>query len=251
MIGQVKFDIMGRTTETVLPYEQYGLLLVNYDAPPPKPKTFRVSVEGRSGTIDMSEWAGDVFYEDRTVTIKFRDMQGRASDFITRFIGQRVKVCFYSEEPDFYYYGRVENIQEQTREHVCNLTMTIVCHPYKYPISPTTIYVPGSSGMPYNGYYIWENYQVANGGNRHFYFTLWQPTSYIYFRVSDDFPTANVDANNPCKIRVNNVDTTFSQGGVIEVPTLLRKGINDIYVYNNLTQSKTFRITLKFQNRVI
>ena len=254
MIGQVMFDIVGGVVdERVLPYEQYGLYLVSYDVPPPKPKTYRVTVEGRSGSIDMSEWAGDVFYEDRTVTIKFRDMQGRAADFISLINGQRVKVCFYSEAPDFYYYGRVEDIKETTREHVCNVTMTIKCHPFKYPlyVAASESYKVSDSGMPYTGYYQQTDVTVPNGGSWHYWFQLYQPTSYVEFSVSSDFPTANVDDNNPCKISINGIETTFDQGGIIEVTTPLHKGRNDIWVYNNLTQSKTFKVTVKFKNRVM
>ena len=49
--------------------EDYGLLLKSFDAPSPAARTYFETVDGRDGVLDMSEWAGEVLFNARTVSI--------------------------------------------------------------------------------------------------------------------------------------------------------------------------------------
>lgn len=143
MIGKCWFDVITQDTTTgndvisarIYPDQDYGLIMVEYDAPPPTPKIYRVSIEGRDGTLDLSEWEGyqQVRYNDRNVSVKFRDMNSRANAdlFVRKILGKKVYIHF-DDDPDYYYRGRCESANVVTRQHVTNISLVIACNPFKY-----------------------------------------------------------------------------------------------------------------------
>lgn len=249
MIGRVEFTLIGAQGGTVRPYEDYGMYLVSYDAPPPKPKTVEVQIEGRSGSIDLTEWAGDVFYETRMVTIKLRDMRGDATELITRLNGRRVKV-YFDDQPDWYFVGRVESMNDPTRKHVSDLTLQIKCDPWKYPRVQdlTGQYMPLST--PYSGYYRFSSV-VANGESVSWAFTLYQDISYVDLTISSEFDPENELLGNRSKIVINGVETAISQSGTVTIDTPLLAGANTIAIYNNQDGGANFTASVKFRNRVM
>lgn len=108
----------------------YGLLLVSFDAPKPKPKTYRIAVDGADGDLDMTEWAGVVRYNSRTVTAVVRDMTSLYADKLADFCAGRVVKIYHSADPARYYLGRCE-CSDKTRTHVTDMTITATCDPYK------------------------------------------------------------------------------------------------------------------------
>ena len=126
-----------RVTKTIWPREDYGLYLVNYDAPLPEVRTYRANIEGMDGTLDLTEWegAGIVRYQDRTVTVRLRDLDGRGRDFTAEMLGKRFFIHF-SDDLDHCYYGRCESIEEEVRNRVNDITMTFTCSPYRTLMSP-------------------------------------------------------------------------------------------------------------------
>lgn len=250
MIGHVMFKVMhSNTSYIVLPYEHYGILMINYDAPPPTPKTYRVPIEGRNGSIDMSAWAGDVFYDDRTITIRLRDMNGRALELENCLLGNLVHVCFDTDDPDFYYNGRVEKIDKKTRNHVTDMTLIITCDPFRYPVLADLYgYSPSLTGLPYSGY-ILLSATVNNDDDYTWTPTLYQNSAGLTLNVSG-FSAENAQENNPSKITVNGHDTIISQNGYITVADMLHKGSNTITITNNQTGTGSITASIKFQNRV-
>ena len=117
--------------DLLLPYEDFGLIMITHEISPPEPKVYRVNLDGADGDIDMTEWAGDVKYNTRTVSIAFRDMQETVYRHLLNFLlGRRVKIMF-SEDPEFYFYGRCE-YPDMTREsRVSDVTLDFVCEPYR------------------------------------------------------------------------------------------------------------------------
>lgn len=109
----------------------YGLLLKSFDAPEPKPKTYRVQVEGADGELDMTEWAGVVRYENRTVSAAFRDMQSEGyKRLVNQLLGRNCKIIL-SSDPDWYFYGRCDEAESRTRKRVTDTPLVFTCQPYK------------------------------------------------------------------------------------------------------------------------
>lgn len=249
MIGRVEFVTIGQPIATIRPQEDYGILLVNYDAPPPEAKTYKVQIEGRSGSIDLTEWAGDVFYEDRPITIRLRDFQGDSDDFITRLNGQRVKI-YFDDKPDWYYVGRIESIKNPTRKRIADLTMQIAGDPFKYPRTSDGTGQYSASSVPYSGYYRFSGL-VPNGQSITWAFELYQDISYIEMTISAEFNINNEQQNNRSKIVVTGTESVIGQNGTFTLNTPLHKGLNSITIYNNQLNDVVFTASAKFKNRVM
>lgn len=241
MMGHVIFEALRRTAAgdeatLIRPWEDYGTFLVNYDAPPPEPKIYRVDIEGRSGSLDMTEWAGDVFFNDRTVTVRLRDMLGRKSEIINALLGRRCRVQFDQDDPDYYYEGRCEAIQEQERRHVSDMTLTIVCHPFKHPVTAPHA---ESSGLPPSGV---DALTISAGESATV--TLFQDKSFASVEVSglETGETATLTINGTNYEMENNGD----QAGVYP----LRQGANSIALTSDSNESEA-EATLIYTNRVV
>ena len=253
MIGHVKITTLGAFGRDVLPQEQYGILLVNYDAPSPKPKIYRVPIEGRSGTIDMTEWAGDVFYEDRQITLNLRDMHGNADRLITDLMGRRCNVFFDRDDPGFFYQGRVESIKQQTRLHVTNITVTITCHPFKYPIYDSVTYVgyaPNSDGTPYNGTSSWRSVLLANSRYTYYDIMLYQSLSYVTI-TPIGFVASRDTGTNKTRVVLNGTTTIITGTDSITLTEPLKYGVNRLSMYNAQDSGDGIRFLAEYQNRVM
>lgn len=146
MIGKCWFELIKQNYATgrdivkgnIIPDMDYNLVMVEYDAPPPTAKTYRVDIEGRDGTLDLSEWEGyqQVRYNDRQVLIKLRDMNGveNANNFIGRMLGNIFNIHF-NDDSEYYFRGRCESVETSTRQHVTDISMVFTCHPFRYSIS--------------------------------------------------------------------------------------------------------------------
>lgn len=126
---RVRFE--GLDGVAVQPFEDCGLKLNGWDIPLPKPQVLRVDIDGRNGSLDMTEWAGMVFYEDRTIKINLRGYRkGVRLQKLYALMGKRVKVTF-SFDPDYYYQGRITDMTPKESLAVVDVAMTVVCEPYK------------------------------------------------------------------------------------------------------------------------
>ena len=137
-MNHVYFEVIGG--ETLRPHEDYGMLLKTYDADPPEPRMNFVTIEGRDGDVDFSDWTGVIRFDSREVRVSLRDMQGNADTLIAIINGRRVKLWF-DDEPRWYYTGRVTGIQTNrfTRHHVTDIDITVTCEPYRLSFIPSRI----------------------------------------------------------------------------------------------------------------
>lgn len=138
MIDRVSFYLPDKDI-LVRPQEDYGMLLKTRSVSPAKAKIFRVEMDGADGAVDFTEWAGRVLYETRTVTVELRDMRERRSGVIRELLGRRAELHF-SDDPDWYYSGRCDEIEEaRQKQRVVDLKMSFTCQPYKLASTPTVI----------------------------------------------------------------------------------------------------------------
>lgn len=143
MIDKIFFQL---SDGEMLCSDDYGLILKSFDAPPPKPKIYRVSVDGADGDLDMTEWAGTVRYENREVLIAFRDMTGTGYKGLLNALHGRTCKIIHSADEDFYFQGRCEDTSDGTRRRITDAELTFVCSPYKVCRYPTKVQHTVSSG---------------------------------------------------------------------------------------------------------
>ena len=125
-------------------FRDMGLLLSSFDVGEASPKTEYVDIVAGDGTIDLTEAYGRVFFDDRTLTISFQDLDDNLRfteklDKITSFLhGKTFKII-----PDYnvywYYYGRVEVNKYSTSKRLATITLKCTVEPYKYKIHDTII----------------------------------------------------------------------------------------------------------------
>lgn len=235
-------------SETIQPWEEYGMRLVSYTDPPPVPQIYRVTVEGRNGTIDMTEWAGEVFYADRTVTIILRDFHKNAEHFMNRILGRQCRIYFEPDHIDYYFQGRCEEITPaRSNNYVTELTMKMVCHPFRYPVLSTPDdYIASSTGQAYSGH---RSLELVSEDNV-------EATASRYLHQSADskpvITVSGIDGtiNAICTLTINDADYVLQANGVMESPPLLRHGSNTFSLLNE-GYSNGIGVDITFEDKVI
>ena len=136
MMDRVYFRLA--SGKVITPYETYGIFLKAYDAPPPAPKVFMVDVEGADGAVDMSEWSGDVKYENRPVSVQLLDTIGNYKSLLNSISGRKCDIWF-SNDTLHYYTGRFTNSTASTRRHITDIEIEFTCEPWKLSKAVTKV----------------------------------------------------------------------------------------------------------------
>lgn len=133
----VKFD-------TKDSYTDYGLYLQPYTIPMPDIKSNYIDIAGADGTLDLTEVFGRVRFMDRTFTLDLRafdldqDFHSTVTTFANAVHGKKVKMTF-SDDPDYYYYGRVDVDTVSPLVFVGVITVFITAEPWKYKTNVTSV----------------------------------------------------------------------------------------------------------------
>ena len=126
-------------------YRDFGLLLRPKERPFPEPKTNYVSIEGKSGDIDLTDaLTGDVAYENIEYSLEFNvidamsEWDEKLRYISTRLHGKKMKVIF-SEDPDWYYVGRITLNELSTDKSLGILALECNFDPYKMALNETVV----------------------------------------------------------------------------------------------------------------
>lgn len=129
----------------------FQLVMTEKEISAPEPKTHYVEIEGADGSLDFSEYFGEVKYNRRKLKYTFTSLVER-KNFWTEFTriqnilhGQEFKIID-DEDPEFYYIGRVTIDKWKVDKVIGSFEMEIDAEPYKYRINETirTEYVTGT-----------------------------------------------------------------------------------------------------------
>jgi hypothetical protein len=112
--------------------------------PDAEPKTNYVNLDGKSGSLDLSEaLTGEITYNDRTISATFWTDYGTRTDreallhkITASLHGKKVKVI---EPDDFnhYFYGRVKIKSKKNTLAYAEFTIEAVCDPWRYALEET------------------------------------------------------------------------------------------------------------------
>lgn len=126
-------------------YRDFGLLLRPKERPFPEPKLNYVSIEGKSGDIDLSDaLTGDVAYENVEFPLEFyvidsmKTWEKKLRTISSILHGKKLKVIF-SEDPNWYYTGRVTIGELSTDRNLGILSLECNFEPYKLAVNETII----------------------------------------------------------------------------------------------------------------
>lgn len=117
----------------------WGLILNAKSLTPPEPKTNFIDIDGRDGSIDLSETlTGEVRYYDRIASFTFlmtdgshRDRELLTNEIVNKIHGKRLNIVL-PDEPDHYLVGRcnVTGVANDRAYGVLEIECT--CEPWKY-----------------------------------------------------------------------------------------------------------------------
>ena len=122
-------------------YKDWGLRLVRMYIPMPQPKTYKVSVPGADGTLDLSEVVGRTTYNDREgLEFEFDLMDESYSKWLTTYSqisnaihGHKIQVI-PDDDVGYFYICRL-NVDSQKSDPVLSqFVLTGTADPYKYDV---------------------------------------------------------------------------------------------------------------------
>ena len=126
----------------------WDLLMVGKSIGDAEPKTKEVDIEGSDGKLDLTEWTGDVLYNNRTLIFNF-DIYDSPSNWwtlkrqITNFLhGKKLKIIL-DQDKDYYYFGRCKITDFSNETTVAHITIECDCDPFIYKNEITTKTITG------------------------------------------------------------------------------------------------------------
>jgi phage-related protein len=124
-------------------YSDLSIVLNSKEISAPSPKVETINITGGDGVLDFTEYFGEVKYNNRNIKLNFTSLV--KNDFLSHFSllqnmlhGQRFKITF-SDDPDFYYVGRISLDAWKSNKNICTFTATIDCQPYKLKQNVTVV----------------------------------------------------------------------------------------------------------------
>ena len=122
----------------------WRLILTGKEITPPEPKTYNVEIDGRSGSLDLSEaLTGEITYNDRTISASFWTDYGtykeRAKllrDIRTAIHGKKIKII-EPDDPTHYFIGRIKIKAEKNIIPYAEFSIEATCEPWRYSLEDT------------------------------------------------------------------------------------------------------------------
>lgn len=126
----------------------WGLILTGKKISLAEPKTNYVDIDGMSGSLDLTEsLTGEVTYKDRTISASFWTDKGSRKDrevllknITFALHGKKIKII-EPDDPDHYFYGRVEIKSSTNNLAYAEFTIEATCEPWRYMLTDTVRHI--------------------------------------------------------------------------------------------------------------
>ena len=118
-------------------WEDFNIVFETMTIGSAEPQLVLIDVPFRNGSLDETDYFGDVRYKDRTITMGFLipwwldDQHGIFSEVQNRLNGQRKRIVF-SADQDWYYEGRLKVGDFKIDNGFFKFDITATVDPYKY-----------------------------------------------------------------------------------------------------------------------
>lgn len=126
-------------------FEHLDLILNSKTIGAAMPKLLAVDNTGGNGELDYTDYFGAVNYKNRPLSFEFSAI-GNHKEFLQQYSriqnllnGRKMKVTL-SDDPDFYYIGRVTVNDWKTEKAIGKLVIDVNAEPYKLKHAHTVIY---------------------------------------------------------------------------------------------------------------
>ena len=129
-------------------YTDLRLILASKTIGTPSPKTETIGIPGGDGVLDLTEYFGDVKYENRPLSFEFSTMVPR-SEFPSVFSavqnalhGRKLPIID-DEDPEWFYTGRISVSEWKAEKNIGKLTIDCDCEPYRNRITSQAVNLCG------------------------------------------------------------------------------------------------------------
>lgn len=125
-------------------YDDFNLILSQKIIGTPSPKTNVIDIAGGDGVLDLTEYFGDVKYNNRSISFDFSTTvpQAQFMDLFSKvqnaLHGQKLRITL-DDDPEFYYVGRISVSEWKADKSIGKLTIDCDCEPWKWKQNETTI----------------------------------------------------------------------------------------------------------------
>ena len=148
-------------------WEDFNIVFETMTIGSAEPQLVLIDVPFRNGSLDETDYFGDVRYKDRTITMGFLipwwldDQHGIFSEVQNRLNGRRKKIVF-SADQDWYYEGRLKVGDFKIDNGFFKFDITATVDPYKYSdVTGNKIYI-SSLKHELEGVLVSFEYPMAN-----------------------------------------------------------------------------------------
>lgn len=125
-------------------WNDFSLILAQKTIGTPSPKTETVDIPGGDGVLDLTDFFGEIKYNNRELSFEFSTIvpQSEFMDLFTRvqnaLHGQKMQIIL-DDDADWYYTGRITVSEWKAEKAVGTLTIDCDCEPYKYRMTETVV----------------------------------------------------------------------------------------------------------------
>ena len=138
------------TFDTYRSYEDLHLILSSKTIGAPNPKVETIDLPGGDGVLDLTEFFDGTKYANRQLSFDFSTMVSPAS-FMQQFStvqnllhGRKMDI-FLSDDPDWYYTGRVSVNEWKADRNIGKFTIDCDCEPFKHRHSAQAVRLCGKN----------------------------------------------------------------------------------------------------------
>lgn len=120
-------------------FRDLGLILSNVEISPPQVKTKKIEIPGADGEIDITEFDGNVYYYNRTISLTFSATDAHKqwayiySRVCNAIHGKEMNIVF-EDDPCYRWHGRVNVFAHSKMKSIGTIDIEIDTEPYKYTI---------------------------------------------------------------------------------------------------------------------
>ena len=132
--------------------DDWDLLMVGKTIGDAEPKIIDVDIAGSNGKLDLSEWTGEVLYNNRSLIFNF-DIYDSPSNWwtlkrkITNYLHGKKLEIILDQDNNYYYYGRCRVTEFSNETTVAHITIECDCEPFIYKKEITTKTITGTGTL--------------------------------------------------------------------------------------------------------
>lgn len=126
-------------------WNDFSLILSEKKIGSPSPKTETIDIPGGDGVLDLTEFFGEVRYNNRPLEFVFSTKVPQ-SEFLALFSrvqnalhGQKMRIVL-DDDPEWFYVGRITVSEWKANKAIGKLTIDCDCEPYKTKINETVVF---------------------------------------------------------------------------------------------------------------